>query len=52
MSFYRKNLFLTSLERINSVTDLEVLFNHNISFTDHIDIIVSKAKGFFAFVKR
>jgi len=53
MSFYRKNLFLTryfigssDLGRINSVTDLAVLYNHNLYFTDHIGIIVSKAKEF------
>jgi len=59
LSFYQKNLFLTryfigssDLECINSVTDLGVLFNHNLNFNDHIGIIVSKAKGCFAFVKR
>jgi len=40
------------LERINSATDLAVFFNHNLNFMDHIGIIVSKAQGVFAFVKR
>jgi len=41
----------SDLERINSVTELRVLFNHNFNLTDHIGIKVNKAKGVFAFVK-
>ncbi|XP_070068050.1 uncharacterized protein [Drosophila takahashii] len=43
---------MNDIERINSVTDLGVLFSHNLNFTNHIGIIVSKEKGVFAFVKR
>jgi len=59
VAFYQKNLFLTryfigssDLERINSVTDLGVLFNYNLNFIDHIGVIIGKGKGVFAFVKR
>jgi len=59
MTFYRCNPSLYSysignnaLERIFSVQDLGVLFDHKLSFKDHISTITNKARSLLAFMKR
>jgi len=59
MTFYRCNPSLysycigkTALERIFSVQDLGVLFDHELIFKDHISTIANKARSPLAFMKR
>jgi len=51
-SLYSFSIGKNALERIFSVYDLVVLFDHKLSFKDHISTIANKAGSLLAFMKR
>jgi hypothetical protein len=40
------------LDRVNSITDLRVVMDSNMSFSRHIDVTVGKALAMLGFVRR